>query len=42
MELIGEKPFKVYWFDETGDVEFAQSVIDAANPVTTRRTICCQ
>jgi hypothetical protein len=24
------KPFKVYWFDETGDVGFAQSVIDAA------------
>jgi hypothetical protein len=27
---LEEKPFKVYWFDETGDVEFAQSVIDAA------------
>jgi Peptidase MA superfamily len=27
---LEEKPFKVYWFDETGDVEFAQAVIDAA------------
>ncbi|OGO37653.1 MAG: hypothetical protein A2W35_08510 [Chloroflexi bacterium RBG_16_57_11] len=27
---LEEKPFKVYWFDETGNVKFAQSVIDAA------------
>jgi Peptidase MA superfamily len=27
---LEEKPFKVYWYDETGDIEFAQSVIDAA------------
>jgi len=27
---LEEEPFKVYWFDATGNVEFAQSVIDAA------------
>jgi hypothetical protein len=27
---LEEKPFKVHWYDETGDLRFAQSVIDAA------------
>lgn len=27
---LEERPFRVHWFDETGDVRFAQSVIDAA------------
>lgn len=27
---LEEQPFKVHWYDETGDVRFAQSVIDAA------------
>lgn len=27
---LEEKPFKVHWYEETGDVQFAQSVIDAA------------
>lgn len=27
---LEEKPFKVYWFDDAGDIRFAQSVIDAA------------
>jgi hypothetical protein len=27
---LEQKPFKVYWFDNTGDVTFAQSVINAA------------
>jgi hypothetical protein len=27
---LEEKPFKVHWYENTGDVQFAQSVIDAA------------
>ena len=27
---LEEKPFKVHWYEETGDVQFAQWVIDAA------------